>query len=106
VFGIQSEFDQDVIDALEQLKIDEELGEQPTLEELDSVLKKMKPQKSPGMNGLPAEAFKYLDLHWTDPTMDVNKFHQVVLKLLLKKGDLSDPSKWQPIALRHYVKDC
>jgi hypothetical protein len=31
--------------------------------------------------------------------VDVNEFHQIVLKLLSKKGDLSDPRKWRPIAL-------
>jgi hypothetical protein len=49
----------------------------------------MKPWKTPGMNGLPKEAFKYqgetnmeflhqaIVLYWTDLTMDADDFHQV-----------------------------
>ena len=111
VFGIQSKYDDDAVDALIQLETDESLGEPPTLEEMLAVLKKMKPKKSPGENGLPAEAYKRLNdtnmehLHrilvayWNDPTVDADEFHKVVLKLIPKKGDLRDPSKWRPIAL-------
>jgi hypothetical protein len=70
----------------------------------------MKNRKAPGITGAPAELFKAMDgetlgiFHdfavefWTTD-LDLEAFHTVMLKLLPKKGDLSDPNSWRGIAL-------
>ena len=72
---------------------------------------RMKKRKAPGDNGIPAEAYQMMDdeslgyLHhaivrfWTEPDLDPAEWHTVVLKLLAKKGDLSQAKNWRPIAL-------
>ena len=40
---------------------------------------------------------------WSDPEFDLKAFHQVTMKLLPKKGDLTDPNKWRAICLQEVL---
>ena len=71
----------------------------------------MKNRKAPGLNGLPAEAYKLLDKdlktkvhsllvkYWIIGDYDTDGFHEVNLRLLEKGGDTSLPKNYRPIAL-------
>ena len=71
----------------------------------------MKSEKSPGKNGIPPEAYKLLaglgedvlekiiTQFWTDPDFNPEIWKHVVLTILPKSGDLSNPNKWRGIAL-------
>ncbi len=71
----------------------------------------MKTEKSPGKNGIPPEAYKLLaglgeDVleaiitdFWTNPDFNPEIWKHVVLTILPKSGDLSNPNKWRGIAL-------
>lgn len=80
------------------------------LNELSEALKHMKPNKSPGLDGLTAEFYKHF---WPllgrillrclndcfDDTELTNSQKISVLSLLYKKGDPSDLENWRPISL-------
>ena len=79
--------------------------------ELKETLKKAKNRKSPGGNGIPIEFYKLLNdenlehvlkilnQYASDPDYDIPDWHDVTLKLLPKKGDLSLPKNYRPISL-------
>ena len=111
VFDRASVFDQQAINDLHQREVDTELGGLPTIEEFERAVKRAKPRKAPGENGIPAEAYKnmtednLLFLHekllqlWKDPSYIPPGWRVCVLKLLPKKGDLRLPKNWRPISL-------
>ena len=111
VFGRTSPYRQSTVDNLTQLIVMEELGEPPSLTELQYAIRKLKLGKAPGIDSLPPEAFKamyttskshllhLLTLYWTNPEWDTKDWHSIILTLIPKSGDLSDPNKWRPISL-------
>jgi hypothetical protein len=80
-----------------------------TPSEIQHAIKKMKTEKAPGKNGLPPEAYKILvglgedvlENIITHGRSDFNPeiWKHVVLSILPKSGDLSNPNKWRGIAL-------
>ena len=112
VFSRESPYSQASIDGLAQADIDESLGACPTFAEFQLAIRKMSPGKASGANGLVIELFQKLDdcnqhiiyesiicPYWTKDDFDVSVWHQVMLKLLPKKGDTSRPKNWRPISL-------
>ena len=83
----------------------------PTMDEFRSAIKMLANRKAPGEAGVPAELFKaledtafepmfeFLSEYWTNKELDFASFHNILLKILPKKGDLSDPNNWRGIAL-------
>jgi hypothetical protein len=111
VFGIQSPFDQAAVDNVSQREEDNSLGHKPTLREVIQAIKRAKRRKSPGTNGISVELFQkmndknletvhyLLGRYWLEPDFDCDDWHKIKLKLIAKKGDLSLPKNWRPIAL-------
>ena len=108
----ESAFDPTILDEIASIPSIDSLSEPPTLEEISVAVKNMKSGKSPGKNGIPPEAYKLwlagetssqliniITQYWIDDNFDPDIFHEVVLKIIPKKGDLSDPNKWRGIAL-------
>ena len=70
-------------------------------------------EKSPGVDGIPIEAFKiiresdvlfgeftkFLHACWRDQNVDPEAFHTTLVTVLPKKGGLSDPNKWRRTSL-------
>ena len=97
----------------QRIEVNEELGRVPDREEIKRHIMKMMNRKSPGLNGIPPEAYKLaagtesgLDAisamvqeYFESESYDPDAFHWISLKLLPKKGRLSDPNKWRGIAL-------
>ena len=87
------------------------LDEPLTFEEFITALRQQKERKAPGENGIPAEAYKYMDdenselihelllLYWQNREYDIDEWHYSILNLIAKKGDLSLPKNWRPICL-------
>ena len=89
------------------------LGIRPTDDEINFAIVRAKSEKSPGVDGIPIEAYKiigesdilfgefkrFLHAYWTDPNVDPESFHTSLMTVLPKKGDLSDPNKWRGISL-------
>lgn len=71
----------------------------------------MQYEKAPGPNNIPTEAFKNLTgagfeelqrligKFWDDPDFLPQELTEIKLRVLPKKGDLSNPNKWRGIAL-------
>ena len=52
------------------------------------------------MNDKNLETVHYLlGKYWLEPDFDCDDWHKIKLKLIAKKGDLSLPKNWRPIAL-------
>jgi hypothetical protein len=75
-------------------------------------IKKMKTEKAPCKNGnIPPEAYTLLvalgedvlenliTQFWTDPSFNPEIWKHIVLTILPKSGDLSNPNKWRGISL-------
>ena len=97
--NIESAYDPSILDEIDQLKINIELEADITSKEIAHAIRKMANGKSPGKNGIPAEAYKlwlhgdaniYLENilrhYWNDKDFDSHTFHTVILKILPKKG--------------------
>jgi hypothetical protein len=90
----------------------------PTRKEIKAALRKMKSEKSPGINGIPTEAFKQLTgrgLHtfenliqfcWQDAEFKPPAWQKIKLSILPKKGDLSNSNNWRGIALGDIAAKC
>jgi hypothetical protein len=107
----ESSYEDSIFDEIDPIPCDPKLGEIVTSSEIQSAIKKMKTEKAPGKNGLPPEAYKLLaglgeDVlekiitdFWTNPDFNPQIWKHVVLTILPKSGDLSNPNKWRGIAL-------
>jgi hypothetical protein len=114
----QSSYDPTVLDEIDQVPINNHLGTTPTDKEIRQALSKMQYEKSPGRNGIPTEAFKILSGRgkncfyqliqefWNKPAFNPEEWHQIVLSILPKSGDLSNPNKWRGIALGDIASKC
>ena len=82
----------------------------PSLKECENALTQMKPDKSPGSDGLPAEFYKFFGRHIGDDLTEVLKFcfskgsmtesmRLAILSLLHKKNDPCLLKNWRPISL-------
>ncbi len=81
-----------------------------TFSEVGKAINKLKSGKAPGLNGIPAEAYKALgrkmrlQIHhyvgqFFDGTRDYNGWHKSQCVTVPKKGNLADPNKWRGIML-------
>jgi exonuclease III len=111
IFGRNAPFDNEAVENLRQIDTNISIANPISLDELKDALKRAKNRKSPGSNGIPIEMYKLLDdenlisvldilnKYFTDPDYDIPDWHDVTLKLLPKKGDLSLPKNYRPISL-------
>ncbi|MCP4744834.1 MAG: reverse transcriptase family protein, partial [Desulfobacteraceae bacterium] len=111
IFGRNAPYNEAAVEDLRQIETDFSIADPISLAELKATLKKAQNRKSPGTNGIPIEMYKHLDdenlLHVldilnkysSDPDYDIPDWHDVTLKLLPKKGDLSLPKNYRPISL-------
>lgn len=111
IFGRQASYDQRSIDDLPQHFINTSIDNPIDENELNNALKHAKNRKAPGLNGIPVEYYKLLDednrkpilkilnAYFLQPSYDIPDWHNVTLKLLPKKGDLSLPKNYRPISL-------
>ena len=99
-------------------KLDSHLGEQDSnnldgdilMSEMTSALKKIKNNKSPGLDGIPVEFYK---MYWKNISEDLHQVlkhsyeieelpksqYDAVIRLLYKKGEREDIKNWRPISL-------
>jgi len=111
IFGRNSSFEPAAINKLRTIPVNTAIAAPITLDELKTALKKAKNRKAPGPNGIIIEQYKLLDdenltfileiinNYVDDPNYDIPAWHDVSLKLLPKKGDLSLPKNYRPISL-------
>ena len=83
---------------------------------LKKVITKLTNGKAPGLNAIPPDAFKALNIanlgtlhvfflaYWQG-TADFSKWHKGKLVQIPKNGDLGDPSKWQGVTLMGLVSN-
>ena len=107
----ETSYDDTIFDEIDPIPCDPRLGDPVTASEIQYAIKKMKTEKAPGKNGIPPEAYKLLvglgedvlekiiTQFWTDPNFNPEIWKHVVLTILPKSGDLSNPNKWRGIAL-------
>jgi len=115
VFSRLSNYDKTIIDELPRTPTNHNLGKPPTFEEFSRAISSLNNGKSPGISQIPAEALKTMTdenaniiyelvlQFWNNKDIDFLAFHQVLLKILPKKGDLTDPNSWRGIALQEVV---
>ena len=79
----------------------------PSEDEVDYAIARAATEKSPGVDGIPIEAFKiiresdilfgefmkFLHAYWREEDVDPEAFHTTLMTVLPKKGDPSDPNK-------------
>jgi hypothetical protein len=112
VFNKDSRLTEEALNLIQQREVMEWLDCTPSVEEMEASLKKMSSGKAAGDNGIIAEFLKAMAE--VDGTRKI--LHDIViqfwqgedvpldwlvgrLKILPKKGDLSDPNKWRGIML-------
>jgi hypothetical protein len=112
----ESSYDDTIFDKIDPITCDPKLGEDMNSSEIKYAIRKMKTEKAPGKNGLPPEACKLLERldeevlekiitdFWTNPHFNPEIWQHVMLRILPKSGDLSNPNKWRGIALLGYAQ--
>ena len=106
-------FDPSVLETLPQGELMHELDDPPTHKEAESALKALSNGKAAGLNGLPIEVYKVIWFHsatganilldilcefWNNGNI-TEGWIKAKLRLLPKKGDLSDANNWRGIML-------
>lgn len=100
-----------IYECLPQYEVDPSLDLSPTLDELQMAIKQMKNNKSPGVDGLPYEVYKYggkivitkifelISLMWKNETIP-SDFKESIISILFKgKGDKSDCNNYRGLSL-------
>ena len=112
VFSRETIFENVTIDNMDQKLTNSRTGNSPSRIEFVTAIKKMCNNKAPGQSQVPADAFKLMEgensdffyalicRFWDEPDFDFEAFHQVTMKLLTRKRDLTDPNKWRAICLQ------
>ena len=111
IFGRNAPYDDEAINDLKDIEVNTSMDDPISLSELIVALRKAKNRKSLGGNGIPIELYKLLDdnnlehilkilnKYTSNPDYNIPDWHDVTLKLLPKKGDLSLPKNYRPISL-------
>ncbi|MDE0908581.1 MAG: reverse transcriptase family protein [SAR324 cluster bacterium] len=116
VLNIESEFDDSVLNLVEQRPIREDLDEVPSVEEVAKAAAKMRSQKAAGDSKVPAEYLKVMmrdevgaqlimdciEEYWVKGVTPA-EWNSLRLKTLPKSGDLSKVGKWRGIYLMDSV---
>jgi len=112
VYNRNCNYNAETIYSIIQKDVNQAISETPSLKEFKDAIEFSKNGKSPGESNIPIEAIKALNddnllwlynltcEYWNDFDTDVKHFHTIVLRILPKKGDLSDPNNWRGIALQ------
>ncbi|XP_050344603.1 uncharacterized protein LOC126769729 [Nymphalis io] len=99
------------VNSLEDFPVSEYLDNPPTFEEFVKAVKRLKNSKSPGMDQLPAEVYKYSGKHivsrlyhlilnvWETEEVPQEWKDAIICKLYKAKGDVSDCSSYRGISL-------
>jgi hypothetical protein len=100
----ESCFDASIFNENDPIRCDPKLGDAVTPAETQRAIQKMKTEKAPGKNGLSPEAYKSLaglgedvlekiitDV-WINPDFNPEIWTHIVLLILPKSGDLSNPN--------------
>ena len=111
ICGRNSAFEPTAVNKLRSVPVNDSIADPITMDELKSALKKAKNRKAPGPNGIIIKQYKLMDdnnltfileilnNYVEDPDYDIPAWHDVSLKLLPKKGDLSLLKNYRPISL-------
>ena len=112
VYNINSSFDFSALDLVEQRPINYDLNKPPSEEEVLVALTRMSNRKAAGDDNIPPEYYKSLArcekglellmeclLDFWSSGISPSEWRIGRLKILPKKGDLSDPNKWRGIML-------
>ena len=113
VFNAPATAQDGIEEVIEQREIVSALGKLPSEDEVDFAIARAATEKSPGVDGIPTEAFKiiresdvllgefmkFLRACWREENVDPDAFHATLVTVLPKKGGLSDPNKWRGTSL-------
>ena len=110
VFSNHQPVNLSVLDLIPQQEQLMEIDRQIMFSEVDKAINKLKPDKAPGLNCIPPEAYKafgrkiQMRIHcyigqFFDGTRDNNGCHRNQCVPVPKKGDLADPNKWRGVIL-------
>ena len=110
VLNNNTPFDDSVLDLIEQKPCHTTIDTPITFREVKNAINKLKKGKAAGLNGISPEALKAMDVtpqrivhkhvsDFFDGTTDHEGWHKSQCVPVPKKGDLSDPNKWQGIML-------
>ena len=104
-----------VLDKIKQRKVMEELDHPISWDEIKKSTTKLANDKSPGLNGVPPNAFKALDnsnLSWLPllynqfwhSQADFDEWHEGQVVPVPKKGETTKPNNWRGFTLMDIVK--
>jgi hypothetical protein len=102
--------DYTVLDLIEQKRCLTSINTPITFKEVKQAINKLKKGKSPGLNGIPPEALKAMDItsrrtvhphvcNFFKGRVDHNGWHKSQCAPVPEQGDLSNPNKWCGIML-------
>ena len=111
LFGDTCSVDDISLESIQQLPVKWELDVPPSLDEVRSAVKKLKVHKAPGIDGLPAEVYKYggdlllekltslFNLCWSTGDVPGDLRDAVIVSLYKNKGEKSDCSNYRGVTL-------
>ena len=110
VFNNHRPVDPTILDEIPQRPILHELDSPITFDEVNVAINKLKNDKSPGLNGIPPEAYKAMNIvtrrriheyitDFFEGDADYEGWHNSQCVPVPKKGNLSDPNKWRGVML-------
>jgi hypothetical protein len=110
VYKNHQQVDPSIFEAVPQCPTLYDIDSPITFEEVNAAINKLKSGKSPGLNGIPPEAYKAMNgkmrqcvhhyvLDFFEGKEDYMEWHQSQRVPVPKSRDLSDPNKWQGIML-------
>jgi hypothetical protein len=99
-----------ILDDIPQRSTLSDIDSPITYDEVDAAINKLKSGKSPGLNGIPQEAYKAMNkemqsrIHkivsaFFDGEIDYDEWHHSQCVPVPKTGNLSDPNKWRGVML-------
>ena len=110
VFNNHRPVDLTILNEIPQRPILHELDSPITFDEVNVAINKLKNDKSPGLNGIPPEAYKAMNIvtrrriheyitDFFEGDADYEGWHNSQCVPVPKKGNLSDPNKWRGVML-------
>jgi len=110
VFNNHRPIDPTILDEISQRPILHEIDSSITFDEVNTAINKLKNGKSPGLNGIPPEAYKAMNVAtrrrvheyvtaFFEGDTDYEGWHASQCVPVPKSGNLSDPNKWRGVML-------